>query len=876
MRKIPLMILSIILSSVLITAHLFFVCRTKLDNICLAAQTASGSVLASDNGTEIRFLKMTRDSIDRAESSISYKKIFEDQNGEPGYNFPLDISENNGKIYLLNEKSFFSERASEYEIILLDFKRKKTESVFAFTEKELGERINKVLGSENEYSLCGNTFDINNDGITLYLAEQVSKYRDLNSVYKCRLTGSGINSLEKFSEYRTDQIRDIMIAGDKAVQLDANYRLIINGENTGESRYSMLCRPDKSDEGFLIARDLEDNEFHRLDLADGTVTELPEMNLDHCDIADFYTVSSGSSKGLAAVCYDGENNFLYDVSTALRIDRIYTENTLKTVVHSLLILIASFAAVWLVGALIYVLRAAGRVSVKFAAAVIPVMLACNLIAYSLVSFGMHAIEEHIFKNSLMTISAQYNSLHITDGIGGYGDEYREETVRFIQILADSEYLKSVYWTEDRAVSADVNFYGYIKDTGTFVSATDIIEKNYDADTLRRLPSKTSEKMRQAAETGLDMYCSIYDGCIERVLLISPTRFAGDNSVNGVFLFSVSSAEVRYSTDRLLDRLMSYDLILSLVISLLFTLSAVFPLRGLKKLQKKSADYLSGVYVPALSVKKKHEGCVNETDIISDRFDELLNNVCSDFNEIDNLRKANAAYFSDVILKIFNKKTINSVKFGESATVRAYCVRAVLPEKKYSGFNAMNKLLNALAKSLKENNAFAVDIDDTSISVYSLEPGALNVLFFLRGYDSGIKAAADRCYIDIGIVNIGGSMRFNILREDEKRYEILMNTLKNTGSLTAVTHAALEGRGGLSAVCIGMADNEFIYEISGGIPEHFADDLRTGIERYFHGDRAGAREKFVAILKARQNDPVARYYINLLDDNKTDEFEENLQ
>lgn len=314
--------------------------------------------------------------------------------------------------------------------------------------------------------------------------------------------------------------------------------------------------------------------------------------------------------------------------------------------------------------------------------------------------------------------------------------------------------------------------------------------------------------------------------------------------------------------------MIYMLILGFGIALLFTLSAIFPLRGLKKLQKKSADYLSGGYIVNYRAKTKHPGCFNEIDVISEKFDALLDSVNNDFSEIDNLRRANAAYFSDVILKIFNKKTINSIKFGESASVEAYCIKALLPER-YSDFDTMNHLLIALGKSLKDHNAFAANIDNTGISVYSLEPQSVNVLFFLREYDSGIVAAADKCYIDINIVNIGGSYHFNIAREDSKREEILMNTLINTKSAAVVTENVLDKLDSdFSMICVGMADNRFIYEISDGIQRRFENSIRgylkNGIEYYFNGDHTAAREMFVMILKRQQDNSVARYYINLLD------------
>lgn len=887
MRKAPLIAISIVLGLALIAAHLLLVCRARLGSVCTVKQTSFGSVLAEDGGNKIRIFKMNRDKFNCADDHISYSKIFEDENAELGYNFPLGIEECNGKAYLLNVRRFFSEKEPVYEISQLDFGRKKTRLVFSFTESEISKKLNAFLDSgDKRYSLYNSTFSVNgNNTVSLYFAEELLENSVENIIYRCDINGGRVLNTERFAEFPDNDHNTVAILGDSAAQIDLNYRLTVNGKPIADERYIIFDRPDGFDEGYIIAKSLEDGGFYKVSLEDGSAElffKNGESIPDAGDINEFYYNGSKDRGQLVAVGYDGESGFLYDISSARRVDSIRTESAWEILLHSLLILIASTAAVWLVGGFIYLLSTAGRVSVKFALMIVPVMLLCDFIAYSLLSFGVRAIEEHIFKNSLETVSAQYNSLRLTDGIDGFGGDREAEENVFLNILVNSEYLRSVCWTEDKAVSADVNYIGYVKGSGVFAYASDIINGNYDVDTVSMLPSKTAKMIRSAIESKSDIYGTVYDGELERVILFSPTFFAEDGSVNGVFLFSVSSAEVRYSTDKLLKRLMNYKLVLSLIISLLFTLSAVFPFRGLKTLQKKSADYLSGIYIPKLADVKKRGGCVNEIDVISDKFDELLNSVYNDFNELDNLRKANAAYFSDAILKIFNKKTVNSLKFGESASVNAYCVKAILPEGKYSDFDEMNKLLNALAKSLKENDAFAADVDNTSLCVYSAGSGALNVLFFLRGYDSGIRAAADRCYIDISIVNIGGSMRLHIVREDEQRGEILMNTLESTGASTAITQAAASGRGEFSAICVGMVDNEFIYEVcdNSGTPEsseRFAnsirDNLRIGIERYFNGDTAAAREMFVTILKTQQSNSVARYYINQLGD--TAGFEENL-
>ena len=894
MNKKLLLILSTVLSIAFVAAHFFFGCRCRFDNICFSVKLDVGVFIADDDETTIDIFKMNDTHANLADSRISYKKVFESPDGELGYNLPLNIVENNGKIYLLNMKNSFAQYSPSYEICQLDFNRRRMNVIFSFSDEELAQKVRNFLVNEkntdpeSSYFICGKAFGIDNDGIILYFAEKPAGSGGLSptlsTVYKCKLVGGEFAEAEAVAGYHTGYGGNLWVVGQNVIQFDREYHLLFNGENppflSNERYFSFYL----ADADTIVGRNLDKNEFDIIDIKNKTKNEYQEIRvltegagLNPYDLFDFYTVDGNVP---VAVCADGEKNFLFDGASGKKLRSINTETATELILHSVIAVAAAFAVVWSVGVLIRVLRTRGKVSIKFVAAIIPVLFGCDLAAYAAIGIGMNAIGERILHNNLKVVSTQYRSLELLNGIGDFslGDEnveYQDGVVRFIVTLLNSEILKTEFWTEDSGISANIDFLGYIRSEDKFVNTVDIIFGNNDIDYRSIMPSKTVESITQAIESRSDKYCKVYERDTEQVMLVSPVLFSGDGSVNGVFLFSVSSAEVRYNTRKILSRLLIYMLILSVAIVLLFTLSAVFPLRGLKKLQKKSTDYLSGGFTSGSSgfKDKSVRGYMNEIDVISVKFDELLDSVNEDFTEINNLRRANAAYFSDVILRIFNKKTINLIKFGESASVEAYCIKVLLPEG-YSDFEKMNSLLSALGSGLEEHSAFAADIDSTGFSIYSLEPRSVNILFFLREYDSGITAAADKCYIDINIVNIGGSFHFNIRREDDKREKIITDTLINTKSAVVVTENVLNTtrRNDLPAICVGMADNQFIYEISDGVQKRFAssirDNLKKGVELYFNGDHTAAREMFVMILKLQQDNSVARYYINLLDDKKS--------
>ena len=117
--------------------------------------------------------------------------------------------------------------------------------------------------------------------------------------------------------------------------------------------------------------------------------------------------------------------------------------------------------------------------------------------------------------------------------------------------------------------------------------------------------------------------------------------------------------------------------------------------------------------------------------------------------------------------------------------------------------------------------------------------------------------------------MGERRSFDVTFEDAEREKILVGTMLNTCSGTAVTERALdENEYEFTKIPIGMADNEFIYDI---IKEHFSDAvcgyLKRGVELYFDGSFTASREMFVRVLKLKADSSTARYYINQIDNDE---------
>lgn len=876
MNKKALIIFSIIASVIFFAAHLFFGCRVKLDNITFLEDTDAGCVLVNENDSDITFFLMNGKSIGRADGCISFKKYFGSSEEDRGYNYIVGVVENSGKFYAMNRRDHLSSKNSEYEVYMLDFKRGKCDKIFSFTDDIFTEELNALLAPDG---LTDNiavdkqfiSFDVDDEGILLYFSVEKTDHELAEiekTVYVGKLIGGAPDSITYFSEAAPYLNLFSGVISDELYELTYDYDLWVNGKSlnelTGKLFYNLMSAGD-----VLIATGL-DGELYRVNAEELTViplekecAEIKNYGVSISDVCGFYKLAGST----VTAFYDGEGSSLFCAEQGKK-DAIFIESILAFIIHSIIVIALAWAAVWLIGLLLYVLKTRGRVAAKFAAAVLPAMFVCDLAAYCLIIYGISAAEEDVFQKSLQTISQQQKSLGLTDYIGDFdpNGDYKTDIGKFIITQMNSSFLDYSYSSEFDEAQARYNYFGYIQKSGFFSNISNISAGRDDVDIFAMYPSKTSGKIRRAVDEHSDIFCRIYDDGFEYIALISPTYFSGDGSINGVYLNMVSVAEVHFNTRKLMNRLIVYGLILSAVIAVLFTLCSFILLRGLKKLQKKSADYLAGGYTLEVNTEKKR-GVKNEIDIISENFDKLLYSVDKDFNEIDNLRQANLAYFSNTILRIFNKKTINTIRLGDRAQMRAYCIKALLPDD-YASFDNMDRLLTELGKKMNEYNAFAANIDSGSVSVYSLDPNSINILLFLREFDGRIIAAADKCYIEISIISIGGNCRCRVVKEDLQREDILMSTLINTKSSCAVTQGAADIRGELSKICVGMVDNEFIYDISDGIQERFEnsiyDQLKYGIELYFKGDNSAAREMFVMILKRQQNNPVARYYINLID------------
>lgn len=875
MNKRPLVIISIILSVVFAAAHLFFFARFKLNIISLIGETDAGCVLLNDDDSELTFLRMSDTDMKRADGRVCVRKFFEDSDGGYGYNRPLNIVSDGGKIYLLNMREYFSDTPSEYEVCLLDFGRGKSEKIFTFSDEKLQNDVLECLleGGDIvgvEYYIEYLDFDVDDEGITLFFeVDESTGFESLGTaVYSGKIIGGKLSAVERFCDMSGLSMLSAWITENGIAEINRENNLMFNGKilsAISDTRfYDILSYNDKK----LLCKGL-DKELYLVDTEEKTASSLNSLSDSiksaGLDIADLYgTYKIGDNT--AAVFTDGEQSRLFSPESGVY-DAVYVESVPVTVIHSLIAAVIAWAAVWLIGLLIAALRTKGKICAKFAAAALPVMLGCVLPAYVFVDLGIAAVEADVLNKSLRAISQQLRALGLTDGIGDFdpNGEYAERIGEYGVTLSNVAYLNIVYRSEVVGSRTGVRFFGYIRDRGIFSDISDISAGKNDLDAPAFLPTKTAEKIRRAADSRSEIYCTFFEDGFEYFALVSPSYFGGDGSVNGVFVYTVSPAEATYNSAKLLRRLTVYMLILGGVIAVIFTLSAFVSLRGLKKLRRKSADYLAGEYSP--SFEPKTGGTSDEIDVISGKFDELLSSVSREFGELDDLRRANSAYFSDAILKIFGKKSISTVRPGESARAEAYCVTALLPEK-YESFDDMNSLLRALGGRLREYGAFVPYIGGLSFTVYSLEAEAMNILFFLREYDGSIIAAADKCFIDISFITAGGSARCRVTREDAAREEILMNTLINTRSTCAVTESAANSRGGeLPRICVGMVDGEFIYDISDGgrrFDNSMRGELRRGIELYFGGDRTAAREKFVMILKRQQGDPVARYYIGLID------------
>lgn len=856
MNKKLLNILGALLGAVCIVLYITGGFIRRFNDISLAVSTSEGTVIVSSNISAISlYLKEN----DRLKGEIATEHIQELKNDELRTYVPISVCEDSGKIYYISSYTDPENTVPVYEVSIADFSRGKLLPVFSAVQNELIELI-EAQRDGADVTAGSIKVRVENGEVCFFVSALDEMYNE--KLYKLKFSGgSETVADDKFPDLINSE--DFILLGNTIAQLGYYGDLIVDGKRMDGAYKGLFPYGD----GTLISCNAKENEYYIIN-ADGEQQSCPDIRrtLDINGIKEKDILSFYSENGAPVIVADG--SALVNTVSGVRTEFLYADSIPVLIFKCIGLAAAGFAAVWIIGLAIFGIKVSGKSILRFAGNSVVALFVFNLVVCALGMFMLLYQQASHMVSSLEVISQQYGAMHITDGIEELNvtDENSEDyanSVKALMILSSLEYFNQS--NTDFPFSAD--YYSYSSKAGGYISWLDAGWEDSAALAEECIPELMLDELERSLSDGKQHTDSISTGNGVIVYMISPVK-SPSGRITGFYLFSSVSPEAQYRSIKLIIMLMMYQLALTAAVIIAAIISAAAYLRGLEKLRKKASDFVDRGYSPAFGKSKRKDGVSNEITIISNEFDELVADVNANNAEMMNFRVMNRAYFSDAILKLLGKKNISAVNFTEHACENMYSLIALLP-RDYCEFEKMNDLLAKLSVKLSEFNAFINETSGSVLQIYSQNAKSINILFFLKEYDTRIKTAFDKSYLNAGGLKMGERRSFDVTFEDAEREKILVGTMLNTCSGTAVTERALdENEYEFTKIPIGMADNEFIYDI---IKEHFSNAvcgyLKRGVELYFDGSFTASREMFVRVLKLKADSSAARYYINQIDNNE---------
>ncbi len=848
-------ILGAVLAAACVVIYIFMGYTQSFDPVVLASATSFGTVIAEMDISDITLIRKNGSHID---GKIKIDRVDELENDKLRINSPAAICEDGGKIYFVKSSVVSGSTVPVYEISIADFGKKKLLPVFSMSRDEIGEALSAAAGNPEALMIYDIYFSVENGDVCFYISAGEGL---TDTLFRLRRSGGGFEADRLFSGMENDVF--LPVGSDVLRIIHEDGGLFLNDERFSGDVYRELY---SLGENTVICYNNTKKSYNVINTRERTETLCPDIQnamnaygLKRQNISGIF-----SENGEIWLCVNKSDKYsLINTADGIMRGYLFADSTAALILKCLGLAAAGFAAAWLIALAVYGIKVSGSSVLRFAAVSVPVFCVfCTVLYFG--EFVFLLLEQTLnMLDDLGEVSLRYESMGIVNEIEDFSINGKdaEETLRACYTF---DVIRGV-GAADADTSVTVDYFGYSEKAGNYVNWEDAVWEIYDNPPEDTFPESLLDKLQLCLSDGQRRTDSFYGSNCITVYMISPVR-SPSGKITGFYLFSSISVEAQYRGIELIMIFLSYQIILCAAVMAASIASAAAYLRGLRKLRAKAADFVDKGWSSELDIQKKKRRVSNEITIISDEFDELVADVNANNAEMMNFRVMNRAYFPDAVLKLLGRKNISAVSFTEKACESIYCLIAVLPEE-YSDFRAMNGLLTALSERLSEYNAFMTEVGATALQIYSESPKSINILFFLKEYDSRIKTAFDRCYLNAGGMRMGERRSFDVSFEDEARENIVVNTMLSTGAGSAVTERALEeNEYEFTKIPIGMADNEMIYEI---MREHISDAvcgyLREGVELYFNGKYKPSREMFIRVLKLRPKNSTARYYIALIDE-----------
>ena len=832
------------------------------------------TVVVDDNDQTTNVLQLDRNN--RVVSRISYDRV-----DRTSYHMAWQIFYSEGTWYLVDFYNYLSDTNIRFSVYSLDFGKGTMSLAY-------GDFYALIQQTAKDYGLTVAQFHGRNyrvqDGA---LFVQIGGYNSGAEEYYC-LTFRIQN--ETCTLEKTVPVQGIVwgmaTLGDESLSVFTNKAGLYAGEQClSEDYYNILAT---SRDGTVYALNQTRGRAQRVTPVTGSLTSDPEFSLNQLSQYGL------SLSGITDLDLTDEQNFAaayFDLDTPrilLQRDgtlEIYSSSELTPIplllIWCVLLIFALGLAEMFVVLLVQSLWRRGSVAAKLLAALLPIMVLITACSTWLVSTFLARYNDRQTQEVLETIAREVAALGIHRDAEAFVEQYPLQSGRIddpetrqaynnfrgnIDLITENVMEQPMILDADtqqvvaNQMRCQVQYCVRNPQTGTYYNVGSTFEfLPFDGWMTPGQSELFWDKLLQDSQEVFDYY---YYTNQKVSGLIYPTR-SETGEITGFYLITVDLIEGDSQIAQIIQRFMLYQLSLCLLLLALTIPIAFFSLKPLSALRGKVRQLSNGtipIFTPLRGSLR------NEITDLDETFRRLVGQVDDNLKRMNRLQELSKAYFYPKILRLLGKSSVSNLTFHETATCPMYVAYLAMGEK---SFEEVQQLVNRCIPLLESCDGFFASITGEEMVLAAQNPDLFYMAAAVAQEGKGLRAVFDYAPVTVKISGWGTEYRILVAPENENRKNALCAYRDALGRrLLAMEQAVPADQTDLNWRIVGYLDGQALVEF---FLDAFANqyrlgqkDLERGVQLFFQGTLSLARNSFIQALRFHPGDPVALYYIQLID------------
>lgn len=840
----------------------------------LISENETYTVVVDDNDRQTNVIQLDRNN--RVVSRISYDRV-----DQTAYHLARQLFYSEGTWYLVDCYNYLGESDAHLSVYALDFKRRTMVPAYPdfyaqIQQTALDRGLTVSLYRDVDYRMENGVLFVQTGGYNTRLKQ-----------YYCltfRLQEDTC-TLEK-TELAQGDLLGLAEVGDENLFLYMWGSGLYNEDRCFSEDYYSLLVTSKEGKAYALNQTL--GQVQRVTPETGLLTSSMDFSLNQLsryglNLLGVRDLEITDERNFAAAYFDlGTPRILLERDGGLEICSAsdLMPIPLRLLLCLLLVLALGLAELCVALFVRYLWRH-GSVAVKLLAALLPIMALITACSTWMVSVFLTYYNDQKAQEVLETVAREVNALDIHRDVEGLADRYAalpslagdpEAQETYNNFLGNLTWINNNVSMQSDIVDTDtgkvvanqmrciVEYCARSQRTGSYCFIGSEFEfLPFDQWMTPNQAELFWEELQQDSREIFDFYTNDNQKVSG---LIYPTR-TEDGELTGFYLISVDLIEGDNQIAQIIQRFMLYQLSLCLLLLVLIVSIAFFSLRPLSVLRGKARQLTSGI-IPAFGPRRA--SLSNEITDLNETFRRLVDQVDDNLKRMNHLQELSKAYFSPQILHLLDKDSVSHLSFHESVTRTLYIAYLATGERT---FDELQQLVNRCIPLLQSCDGFFASITGEELTMASQNPALFYAAAAVAQEGKGLRAVFDRVPVTVQISGSGSEYRILVAPENENRKNALCAYRDALGRrLLAMEQAVPEDQTDLNWRIVGYLDGQALMEF---FLDAFANqyrlgqkDLERGVQLFFQGSQALARNNFIQTLRFHPGDPVALYYIRLID------------